>query len=194
MASGHQHILESVAKIHELRRTLTEDVFYPPHPPRTETSEYKAIHKKLVHELDLPCLVCGVRQSTLEDSSQNRWGARALETHHHHIEWALAGAIDLGKFNARIVLAYRKRPGHHEQYDSLFTQEQLLAWVDHDPDNLWVLCDVHHRHKGVGIHAISGPIWGTQDLVLDNFKLTPETPSRAAEAFQEEGLTKQPGE
>jgi hypothetical protein len=37
--------------------------------------------------------------------------------------------------------------------------------VDHSPDNLWVLCDVHHRHKFVGIHAITYPIWGPQDLV-----------------------------
>ena len=45
------------------------------------------------------------------------------------------------------------------------TQKQILDWVDHDEDNLWVLCDVHHRHVFVGIHAITFPIWGPQDLV-----------------------------
>ncbi len=28
-----------------------------------------------------------------------------------------------------------------------------------------MLCDVHHRHKFVGIHAITYPIWGPQDVV-----------------------------
>jgi hypothetical protein len=37
--------------------------------------------------------------------------------------------------------------------------------VDHGFDNLWVLCDVHHRHKFVGIHAITYPIWRPQDVV-----------------------------
>lgn len=41
----------------------------------------------------------------------------------------------------------------------------MRAWIDHHPDNLMVLCDVHHRHAGVGIHAVTAPIWRVQPLL-----------------------------
>lgn len=54
-------------------------------------------------------------------------------------------------------------------YDHDFTQQEMLDWIDHGRDNLWVLCDVHHRHKYVGIHAITYPIWGPQDILKAGF-------------------------
>lgn len=44
-----------------------------------------------------------------------------------------------------------------------------MTEVDHSADNLWVLCDVHHRHKWVGIHHISYPMWAPQDLLKPEF-------------------------
>jgi len=96
-----------------------------------------------------------------------------METHHHYVEWALQEAIDLDKFNERIVHHYRVRNPHNPKYDHDFTRNEIRDWVDHDPDNLWVLCDVHHRHSLVGIHSITGPIWGPQDLVSDRYTYTP---------------------
>lgn len=158
---------------HLVARILKEQVYYPAHSPRTESPEYAKIHHHLVKELDLPCLACGVRNSTLSDPSINKVGAKALETHHHVIEWALQNAIDLTKFNERIVAYHRAKDSNSAKYAQDFTQQQMLDWIDHDPDNLWVLCDVHHRHSLVGIHSITYPIWGPQDLLLEGYEYTP---------------------
>jgi hypothetical protein len=157
---------------HEVERTLSEQVFYPAHDARTESPEYAKAHHHLVVELDLPCLICGVRNSTLKDPEQNRHGARDMETHHHIVEWALQNAIDLAKFNEHVWPNLKAR--HPGKYDEPFTQQSMLDFIDHSEDNLWVLCDVHHRHSLVGIHAITAPIWGAQNLVRDDFTYIPE--------------------
>ena len=48
-----------------LRRTLSELVFYPEHAPRTASALYTRTHHQLVYDEDRPCVVCGVRRSTL---------------------------------------------------------------------------------------------------------------------------------
>jgi hypothetical protein len=158
---------------HEVERTLSEQVFYPAHDARTESPEYAKAHHHLVVELDLPCLICGVRNSTLKDPAQNRHKARDMETHHHIVEWALQNAIDLAKFNEHVWPNLKAR--HPGKYDEPFTQQSMLDFIDHSEDNLWVLCDVHHRHSLVGIHAITAPIWGAQNLVRDDFTYIPES-------------------
>jgi hypothetical protein len=97
------------AGIHENRRQLDERAFYPAHDARKESAEYAKVHKKLCITLNLPCLVCGVTYSILnnaaanKDPKQNPYGANAMETHHHIIEWALANAIDKDHFNKSIL-------------------------------------------------------------------------------------------
>lgn len=159
---------ERLSKSHLVERTLKEAVFYPEHDHRTESPQYAKAHHHLVVELDLPCLVCGVRNSTLADPDQNVAHARQMETHHHIVEWALQNAIDLDKFNKRIWPALRAR--HPGKYPNRFTQQSMLDFIDHSEDNLWVLCDVHHRHALVGIHSVTFPIWSAQDLVRDDFQ------------------------
>src|SRR5262249_53727485 len=136
---------DSLDHYHAVERILHEAAFYPPHDKRKESSDYKKIHDQMVTKEDRPCLVCRVRKSTLSDKEKNPFGAVQLETHHHIIEWALANAIDVDKFNEHIVANLAKRDS--KKYGKPFTHQQILDWVDHDPDNLWVLCDVHHRHK-----------------------------------------------
>ncbi len=158
---------------HLVKRMLHEEVYYPDHSPRTESPAYARVHHHLVVDLDLPCLACGVRNSTLHDPKQNPKSAKAMETHHHVIEWSLQNAIDLTKFNQRIIA--RLRVSHPEKYTVDFTQQQMLDWIDHDSDNLWVLCDVDHRHSLVGIHSVTFPIWAPQDLIRGDFVYTPPT-------------------
>jgi len=155
--------------IHENRRKLDERAFYPAHDKRKETAAYKAVHEKLVKQLDLPCLVCGIKYSTLKDKTQNRYGAKQLETHHHIIEWALANAICVEKFNSNLLPHLRHKHNRPEYQDN-FTAQDITNWVDHHEDNLWVLCDVHHRAKYFGIHEISYPIWAPMDLLRDDFE------------------------
>jgi hypothetical protein len=54
-------------------------------------------------------------------------------------------------------------------YKSTMTEQQILDWVDHSSDNLWVLCDVHHRAKYFGIHEITYPIWCPMDMLEPHF-------------------------
>ncbi len=162
-------VQDQVAKIHSNARLLKEIAFYPAHDVRKETPEYTRAHKHLTEELDLPCIVCGVKHSTLGDPKENRYSAKAMETHHHVIEWALANAIDVDKFNKAILPNLRHRHQDRNEYHSPFTQKQVADWVDHHEDNLWVLCDVHHRAKYLGIHEITFPIWGPMDLLRPDF-------------------------
>lgn len=166
----------------DLIRTLSETVHYPPHPPRKPTALYTRTHHRLVQTLDSPCLVCGVRNSTLGDPLQNRWGATQLETHHKHIEDSLALAIDLDKFNTVLRPGLLRRTQDESKYNHVFTQAEMEEWIHGDEDNLWVICDVHHRHTLVGIHAITAPIWGVQNLIKDDFDLTGYTAHSPEEA------------
>jgi len=155
-----------------LIRTLHETALYPPHPPRKPTARYLKTHHDLVVVKDLPCLVCGVRNSTLHDPAQNPRGAVHMETHHRLIEDSLANAIDVDKFNRKVLPALLRKSGDQEKYGHPFTREEMCDWIHGDADNMWILDDVCHRHPLVGIHAITGPIWGVQDLLIDGYDLT----------------------
>ncbi len=100
----------------------------------------------------------------------NPYSARQMETHHRIIEWALANAIDTKKFNTMILPSLARAHPDREDYKTPFTEQQVRDWVDHDGDNLWVLCDVHHRAPLIGIHSITFPIWGPQNLLGDDFQ------------------------
>jgi hypothetical protein len=173
---------DSLDQYHVVERMLDERAYYPPHDKRSESPEYAKVHHQMTVADDKHCLVCGVTHSTLGDVSKNPFGAIQMETHHHTIEWALANAIDPAKFNQHILPGLRraledreaspdyaqKSPLYKEfdaKYAADMSADDIKAWVDHAADNLWVLCDVHHRHKYVGIHAITYPIWGPQDVV-----------------------------
>ncbi|THD59719.1 hypothetical protein [Phenylobacterium sp.] len=167
---------DSTSHYHVVERMLDEQAYYPPHDKRTESPAYAKVHHLMTVVDDQPCLVCGVKHSTLANTAQNPFGAVQMETHHHSIEWALANGIDAAKFNARMRPglarhAQGRRLDHPEygEFDAAYgadmTDDQIHQWVDHAYDNLWVLCDVHHRHKFVGIHGITYPIWGPQDVV-----------------------------
>lgn len=169
----------SIDQYHAVERMLDEQAFYPPHDKRTESPAYAKVHHQMTVVDNKRCLVCGVQHSTLADISANPFGAVQMETHHHTVEWALANAIEPAKFNQHIRPGLQRlaaaRSGQaglsplYTNFDTLYAQDMsaddIHAWVDHAADNLWVLCDIHHRHKFVGIHSISYPIWGPQDVV-----------------------------
>ena len=54
---------------------LHEVAFYPPHDMRRSCPLYAKSHDDLVRKQDLPCLACGVKQSTLKDPEQIPFGA-----------------------------------------------------------------------------------------------------------------------
>ncbi len=161
--------MTALSGVHAVNRILHENVLYPEHAARTESPAYANAHHHMVVELDLPCIVCGVKNSTLGDATQNRFGAKAIETHHHVLEWALQNAVDPAKFNARLLPNLAHRYPNEPLYKQPMNGQQILDWVDHSEHNLWPVCDVHHRHVEVGIHAITYPAWVAQDLLLDEY-------------------------
>ncbi|HTP28839.1 MAG TPA: hypothetical protein VMK12_24660, partial [Anaeromyxobacteraceae bacterium] len=119
-------------KIKKNARLLNEIAFYPGHDKRKETDDYKAAHDLLVVKKDLPCLVCGVRSSTRNDPKENPYHARQMETHHHVVEWALANAIDVGRFNKIIRPHLAERHKDNEPAPSSWTPP---IWWRLDPWN-----------------------------------------------------------
>lgn len=147
--------MPGITAAHLLRHTLHEDIFYPEHPPREETEEYKKVHHHLIVELDAPCYICGIRNSELGDVSVNTHGVKQMETH-HLLEWALIDALSPSKVA--------------HQFD--LPPDRVQAFLDHGYGNLMVLCDRHHRHEEVGIHELSYPIWLAQKFLRDDYTLT----------------------
>ena len=68
---------------HEFKETIVIDIFYPDHPPRTESKLFSQTKRHLVKVLDIPCWVCGTKEKR--------------EVHHFHAEWADAAGIDWDK-------------------------------------------------------------------------------------------------
>lgn len=132
---------------HELRRTLVEDIWYPPHEPRKASAEYHRVHHTLVVLRDEPCWICGIRHSNvvrMPKAEQRKW---QLETHHDELEWAAANGVDL----AKIV----------KDFPALTDEAALRHWLDSE-GNMLVLCATHHRGSRTGIHSITYPAWKLQ--------------------------------
>jgi hypothetical protein len=155
---------------HNVIEDIHENILTPGHQKRVETAAYAKEHKHLVRELDLPCIVCGVRNSTLKDPAANRFKAKGLQTHHRYVEWSLMNAVDLDKFNSRLLPFLHATHPEEELYNQPFDRQTLNDWVDHHPHNLWVICDVHHVGRNTGIHYLAMPIWGVQDLLEDRYQ------------------------
>ena len=170
-----QSLTNEISKIHGSFTTLEEADFYPEHDKRKESSEYEKVHKKMILEDNIPCMVCGVTHEQLsdpvkrKDSTINPYSAKQLETHHHIVEWSLANAIDPTKFNNTVRIHLMNEHQDNPLYKNEMSEQDILDWIDHGADNLWVLCDVHHRHKYFGIHHVTYPNWAPQNLYTKEF-------------------------
>lgn len=128
----------SLDHVHPVYPGIETIILTPSHDPRQDTPEYLAAHHRLVVELDSPCEICGVRNSTLENPAQNPFQAVQIHTHHHPIERSLMNACDVGKVGAI--------------FPNVVDQETLEAFVD-SVHNLMVLCDKCHVGPQ-GIHHL----------------------------------------
>ena len=132
---------------HEVRETLTVDIFYPDHPPRSESALFRRTKHHLIDVLDKPCWVCGCKQDR--------------EVHHFHVEWADALGVDWD----------RMRELHPDFPWSTF--EKPEDFIDSEY-NMMVLCAKHHRHKDHGIHMLPYPIWIMQRVQDEDFVFSPD--------------------
>lgn len=168
----------TLSHVHETREAVAAVEFTPPHPPRTETPEYARAHKFLVYTKNAPCKVCGVTRRTLRYPKANPFGATALETHHVHVERSLAYACDWRKV--------------HLDFPSVYDQESFLHWVD-SPENLVVLCNVHHRSVEHGIHHLLPADFNVQRYLRDGYIVAASAQDAAKVEAQDEALLQQLG-
>lgn len=154
---------KAVNVVHEIKRALYEDYSVPAHEPRTASNLYTQTHHDLVYVQDESCFICGIRKST----------GGNMETHHWHLEWSLANGADWGT----IMAAHPDFPA----WDKINAADPATyhQFVDH-PYNMLILCDVHHRAKLHGIHAIEYPIWVAQKYMRADFVFIP-SPDKALE-------------
>ena len=163
--------MNAVAHEHEKADRLQEDVFYPDHPPRTESETFR--HTKAAgHAARLPCAISGHADGT--------------EYHHVFLEWAFADAVDWetvkGVATGRITRLPVLDPVTDQPTGDTYPAEQSLLWIlcrlaavrgfdweAFDPAkpelfvdsmaNMLVLGAKFHRHRDHGIHVMSLPEW-----------------------------------
>ncbi|WP_157508006.1 hypothetical protein [Ktedonobacter racemifer] len=150
---------ETLMHVHTTIEDVTHIEMTPPHPPREETPIYQRTHHHLVHVLDTPCAICGVRNSTLQDPKENPFGAQDIETHHYPIERSLLNACDPKKV--------------HHIFPQVKDYESLEDFVDSEA-NMMVLCDVHHRHPHYGIHHILAQDFFVQPFLYGGYEVVAE--------------------
>lgn len=174
----HKHMndlangIAAPANEHEHAETLSEDVFYPDHPPRTESRTFKAT-KAAGHKAKLPCAISGHTDG--------------VEYHHVFCEWAFSNAVDWRTVRGVALGEITKLPVLDIQTDQpipgqFFPAEHSLLWAlcklaevkgfdwsAFDPGkpetfvdsmaNMLVLHSKFHRHCDHGIHEMSLPEW-----------------------------------
>ena len=147
-----------VEKEHEVTETLKETVYYPDHPPRTESETFRKAKEEEAKE-GLVCCMCG---------------APNPELHHALVEWALSDDVDWAEVKA-VALGQRAMVGKVPMKQSmLYWLLQVVRlrgfhWEDFDPSQpetfvdsmaqMAPLCAEHHRAPERGIHMGPFPLW-----------------------------------
>lgn len=147
---------ETLSHVHATVEGVATVEMTPPHPPREETPAYTQAHHHLTRELDSPCALCGVRNSTLDNPKENPFGATAIETHHYPIERSLMDACDPKKVGV--------------VFPQVKDQATLEAFIDSE-HNLMVLCDIHHRHPLHGIHHLTPQDFFVQPFLIKGYQV-----------------------
>jgi hypothetical protein len=139
--------MEKVAHEHEQHESIEIDIFYPDHPPRTESTLFRKTKHHMIAVLDMPCWVCGSKEKR--------------EVHHFHAEWADADGIDFDKMREL-----------HPAFDWSSYREPS-DFIDSEY-NMMVLCEAHHRGRNHGIHLLPFPIWIMQRNQRADFIFSPD--------------------
>ena len=150
-----------------------EQELYPPHPPREDTPEYRHTHDLMVNQQDTPCRICGVRKSTLGDPVQNPFRAKDLESHHYPIQRELIDAVDFAKAAV--------------DFPQITDRASLIAFVD-SPENMWIICDVHHRGETTGIHHLPVADWIIQRYLFDGYVVVAGAKDEAADLAKDQQI------
>lgn len=127
-----------ITPAHVQKVTHSYAVRFPDHAPRTEDPHYvdfNHIHREWKKDPEKWQCHIGVKRQDFSECDL----VNPLELHHAHIEFALMNAVDLKWLSA--------------EYPGVDDPEKLGEWVN-SAENLWVLCQFHHRGHG-GVHVAS---------------------------------------
>lgn len=140
---------------HELKRTLSIDVFAPNHPDRTGTPLFDRTHKELIG--DNPNAVCEVNNGHCDH-------VNPLELHHNHVEWCDSLGVDWEKVKKDVP-----------DFDwASFDPTKPETFIDSKWNAYRVLCKKHHTGKDHGIHMTDGPTWQMQKYQRADFVFSPD--------------------
>lgn len=137
---------------HYERRTLHELVAYPEHGPREGDPHYAIFHKArkhLIDDLGVGCWIGGATKAQITaglPEDHRCFGAHQLEAHHAVAEFAGLNEIDWRKVASDFPQA------------GITSDEEFLRFAESE-GGLMILCDVHHRAAGRGIHSVTYPAW-----------------------------------
>lgn len=148
--------------------------FYPPHPPRVDTAEYRHTHHQLINVEDRPCADCGVRRTTLADPAANPYGAKQMETHHYPLQREFGDAYDPAKVG--------------QDFPQVTDRHTLKAFIDSEA-NMLVLCDVCHRSPHRGIHHINASLQAAKRYLFTGYVFADTTANEAADEATDAQLT-----
>jgi hypothetical protein len=138
MTPEHEHLVSETIEI---------KVYYPDHPPRTESAVFVAT-KKHWHAAGAVCGVCSTKEQ--------------IEIHHRFIEWADSEGVDWDKVRAA-----------HPLFD-WSTFKVSADFVD-SVYNTEPLCMKHHRGAAPhGKHFTPEPIWNMQRYQRADFVFAPD--------------------
>lgn len=155
-----------VPAAHLERRTLQELVAYPPHGPRESDSHYAVFHHARHHLIDVLGAACWIGGATKAQitaglpDSHRCFGAVQLEAHHAVAEFAGLNEIDWQKVAADFPVA------------GIHSDEDFLTFAESE-GGLMIICDIHHRHAGRGIHAVTYPAWLLDRYARDEWEFLP---------------------
>lgn len=162
--------MSDIDHVHPVYPGVETIILTPSHDPRQDTEAYRQSHQRLVIELDSPCEVCGVRNSTLTDPAQNPLGAHEIHTHHHPIERSLVNACSIDKVGAI--------------FPQVVDQESLEAFIDSE-HNLMVLCDECHIGPH-GVHRLPATAFAASRFLKPGYRLTTDQAHLAQDEAQDE--------
>lgn len=138
---------------HETRHTFTEIEEYPDHEPRTASAAFERNRRQLIEVEKRGCFVCDMLGLLPPD--------KPYEAHHFLCEWSEWGNVDAAKMQRLFDAGFVDFYGH-----SARLKGQLVESPD-DIRNLLILCPLHHRASGTGIHATTAPMWCSQAVARD---------------------------
>ena len=148
---------------HFEKRTLHEAVAYPPHAPREKDPHYRTFHHaqhRLIHVLGAGCWIGGATLDQIHaglPEGHRCEGAKQLEAHHAVAEFAGLSEIDWRKVAKDFPEA------------EIHSDEDFLTFAESE-GGLMILCDVHHRAAGKGIHSVTYPAWLLDRYARDDWE------------------------